>query len=217
MGRQKMRSMQIDKNIVSLYLASQSPRRREILEQIGVNYSLLSVSVEELLLSNETPAQAVIRLAELKARAGVQKMSLEHATNLNVAVLGADTIVVVDNEILGKPRNQNHAAEMMHKLSGRTHQVMSAISIQNEHRVETVVAMTEVSFNPISEAEISDYWQSGEPIDKAGGYGIQGLGAAFVAKIAGSYSGVVGLPIEKLVPMLKEFDIPIWQKSSREM
>ncbi|GAB1263753.1 Maf family protein [Aurantivibrio infirmus] len=208
---------------MSLYLASQSPRRREILDQIGVKYDLLSVSVDESLLSGENPVQTVTRLAELKAKAGLEQLKAESLPSIlessnppNITVLGADTIVVISDEILGKPINQSHAAEMLNKLSGTTHQVMSAVSLQSQECVETAVSITEVSFKEIHEQEIADYWRSGEPLDKAGGYGIQGLGAIFVTKIHGSYSGVVGLPIETLVPLLNKFKIPTWQKAHQQ-
>lgn len=192
---------------MSFYLASQSPRRRELLQQIGVRFQLLATAVDEGRRDGENPADYVVRVAAAKASAGAAILT-EHGDHHRV--LGADTSVVVDGEVLGKPADREDCIRMLRLLSGRSHQVMSAISIIGSGRQETRLSTTEVTFRSLSDQLIDDYWLSGEPRDKAGAYGIQGYGAVFVAEMRGSYSGVVGLPLEALVPLLDEFDIPYW-------
>jgi septum formation protein len=203
----------------SLYLASQSPRRRELLQQIGVAHQVVSADVVEVPRMQETPSEYVQRLAREKAEAGwasVKRLALTPKP-----VLGADTIVVINNEILEKPQSAEHAALMLRKLAGTTHQVMTAVAmiaedmlVENmlvDKRCEIKLSVTDVVFRLLSEQEIAAYWESGEPRDKAGGYAIQGLGAVFVQQIRGSYTGVVGLPIEQTVLLLDEFAVPYWQ------
>lgn len=192
-----------------LYLASQSPRRRELLQQIGVRHTSISVQVPEVPQANELPTDYVQRLARTKASAGALAM-LELGLPPR-PVMGADTLVVCDQHLLEKPKNAQAAAAMLRQLSGRRHQVMTAIAICLADRIEQVTAVTEVDFRTLSDTEIAAYWRTGEPQDKAGGYAIQGLGAAFVTAIHGSYSNVVGLPIESCLPLLQLFDVPWWQ------
>lgn len=192
-----------------LYLASQSPRRRELLRQIGVDHEVLSVAVTEQPLAQESAQDYVQRLAREKACAGVSRLSMESLKS--APVLGADTIVVCAGEILEKPRDQIHAATTLRALSGQTHQVMTAVAIADETRHEVLLSTTEVSFRPLSDAEIAAYWRTGEPQDKAGGYAIQGLGAVFVRELRGSYTGVVGLPLEATMDLLQSFGVPWWQ------
>ncbi len=192
-----------------LYLASQSPRRRELLQQIGVSHQVVTASVEEIPLDHETAAEYVLRLARTKALAGLASVQASGLTI--VPVLGADTVVVCDDHIMEKPRDQAHAAAMLQRLSGRTHQVMTAVALANETQVAVELSVTDVVFRELDDDEISAYWHTGEPHDKAGGYGIQGLGAVFVQQIRGSYTGVVGLPIEQTIILLKEFSLPWWQ------
>jgi len=192
-----------------LYLASQSPRRRELLRQIGVDHEVLSVAVTEQPLAQESARDYVQRLAREKACAGVSRLSMDLLKS--APVLGADTIVVCAGEILEKPRDQIHAATMLRALSGQTHQVMTAVAIADETRHEVLLSTTEVSFRPLSDAEIAAYWRTGEPQDKAGGYAIQGLGAVFVRELRGSYTGVVGLPLEATMDLLQSFGVPWWQ------
>lgn len=192
---------------MSFYLASQSPRRRELLKQIGARFQLLAIAIDETPIADERPSDYVVRMAEAKAAAGAAILA-EHGDHHRV--LGADTAVVVDSEILGKPRDREDCLRMLRLLSGRSHQVMSAVSIIGGGRQETRLSVTDVSFRPLSDELIERYWESGEPRDKAGAYGIQGFGAVFVEKITGSYSGVVGLPLEVLVPLLDDFKIPYW-------
>jgi septum formation protein len=191
-----------------LFLASQSPRRRELLEQIGVRFSVVDVDVPEIKQTNESPADYVQRLAQSKAQAGWE-LNKTHPT------LGADTIVVLQDKVLEKPDSEAHAAEILQLLSGQTHQVITAVAIVNAEKTRVIVNVTDVSFRQISQPEIEDYWQSGEPRDKAGAYGIQGLGGIFVKAIRGSYSSVVGLPLYETASLLKEFDVPVWHSSKR--
>ncbi|NRQ42964.1 septum formation inhibitor Maf [Rheinheimera sp. YQF-2] len=172
-----------------IVLASASPRRRELLAQLGVSFSLISADIDETPQHNEAAADYVQRLALQKARAG-QAMS-----QTSLPVLGADTVVVADGEILGKPADFAEFARTMQLLSGRCHQVMTAIALVNAERQLQQLVSTEVCFRPLNAAEIAAYWHSGEPQDKAGGYGIQGLAAKFVRRINGSYTAVVGLPL----------------------
>lgn len=191
-----------------IYLASQSPRRRELLAQIGVRFRVLPVEVDESVRPGEDPVDYVSRLAAAKARAGLARAEREQGDH---PVLGADTTVVLDSEILGKPANQEEAETMLRHLSGRTHRVISAVSLAGPAGQDTRVSTTEVTFRTLSPDLISHYWGTGEPRDKAGGYGIQGLGAVFVERLSGSYSGVVGLPLEAVVALLEEYQVPYWQ------
>lgn len=195
-------------NSPSLYLASQSPRRRELLQQIGVSFQVIDAQVTEVPRNLEMPEDYVLRLAREKAEAGLA--SLKRLQLPAKPVLGADTIVVINNEILEKPRDSEQAAVMLRKLSGNTHQVMTAVAMATEKHQQTKLSVTDVVFRPLTEDEIKRYCQTGEPLDKAGSYAIQGLGAVFVQQIHGSYTGVVGLPIEQMVLLLREFSVPWW-------
>lgn len=201
-------------HLPSLYLASQSPRRRELLQQIGVSHQVVSADVIEVPRTQESPSNYVQRLAREKAEAGLA--SVRHLALPAKPVLGADTIVVINNEILEKPQSPAHAAEMLRKLAGTTHQVMTAVAMAADNKCEIKLSVTDVVFRPLSEQEIAAYWQTGEPHDKAGGYAIQGLGAVFVQQIRGSYTGVVGLPIEQTVLLLDEFAVPYWQPTDTQ-
>lgn len=170
-------------------LASASPRRRELLQQIAVPFSLVQVDVDESLQGDESPADYVSRLARAKAQAGAAKI------HFALPVLGADTIVVVDRHILGKPVDEADFSRMMHLLSGRRHQVLTAVALVGRQRSDSCCVTTDVSFRQLTASDIAAYWQTGEPRDKAGGYGIQGQGGRFVSHISGSYSAVVGLPL----------------------
>ncbi len=193
----------------SLYLASKSPRRRELLQQIGVVHEVIDADVIEVPRTEESPSAYVQRLAREKAEAGYASLN---RLQLGIKpVLGADTIVVINNEILEKPRDANHAATMLRKLAGTTHQVMTAVAMVSEGKKAIKLSVTDVVFRALDQNEIAAYWHTGEPRDKAGGYGIQGLGAVFVQQIRGSYTGVVGLPIEQTLELLQEFSVPWWQ------
>ena len=185
--------------MISLYLASGSPRRRELLTQLGLQFERLITDVEEQRQPEEAAEVYVRRLALDKARAGVA------VAPQDLPVLGADTIVVLNNEVLEKPRDAAHAAQMLSQLSGQTHQVMTAVALADSARKLDCLVTTDVTFRNITAEEISHYIASGEPMDKAGAYGIQGLGGNFVRKINGSYHDVVGLPLVETNELLSHF------------
>jgi septum formation protein len=179
-----------------LVLASNSPRRREILRAAGIEFTTRAAAVDETLLAGEDPRDHVRRLASAKARAV--------AAGPREIVLAADTVVVVDEHVLGKPENKEHAAWMLRLLSGREHQVVTGICLLADDRTMTDVESTRVHFAPMSDSDISGYVESGEPMDKAGGYAIQGLASKFIDRIEGCYFNVVGLPIALVYRRLKE-------------
>ena len=191
-----------------LILASASPRRVDILNQIGVRFSVAPADINESQLINESSAEFVCRLASQKAKTGYNSQIGSQS------VLGADTLVLCDEQIFGKPKDYADSKRMLSQLSGRAHKVISAVAINNG--VESVVLMSETSviFRIISEQEFLNYWSTGEPVGKAGSYAIQGLGSIFVESIQGSYSGVVGLPIAETCRLLRRFEVPIWQSLS---
>ncbi len=194
--------------IPDLYLASQSPRRRELLQQIGVKHAVIRAAVPEQPAAGETALDYVQRLAREKAAAGYAELQRQQ---LPLApVLGADTLGLIDGEILEKPRDKTHAHHILRQLSGRTHEVITAVALHNQSLQSQRLSITQVTFRELSDEEIAAYWETGEPQDKAGGYGIQGLGAVFVKEIHGSYSCVVGLPIEATYELLREFNVPWW-------
>jgi len=184
-----------------LLLASQSPRRAELLRQLGVRIRVAPADVEEGALAGETPAQYARRIALAKARAGWA------ASDRTLPVLGADTDVVLDGRILGKPRDRDDALAMLSALSDREHEVYSAVAVVRDEQEGLALSVTRVVFGRISEAQAHAYWETGEPADKAGAYGIQGLAAQFVREIHGSYTGVVGLPLYETAALLKQFGI----------
>jgi septum formation protein len=186
-----------------LYLASQSPRRRQLLEQVGLRFGTVDVDVPEVRLPDESPESYVSRVAREKAGAGLLKLS----GVAGVVVLGADTEVVLGDEVFGKPADNAHAAEMLRRLSGRTHQVLSAVWCLDGGREEHVLNMTEVTFAALSETQILAYVADTECLGKAGAYAIQGRAGAFVSHLSGSYSGVMGLPLFETVQLLKGFGI----------
>jgi septum formation protein len=183
-------------------LASASPRRAELLSQIGVEFIQQPVDLDESALTNEPPKAQVLRLAAEKANAAWLQ-----AEGTAQVVLASDTMVVLENQALGKPRNADHARSMLQSLSGRQHEVMTSVSVRDATRQKTLCVVTQVVFGPLTAAQIDDYWATGEPADKAGAYGIQGIGGQFVKSINGSYSAVVGLPLYETVQLLKEFEV----------
>lgn len=185
--------------MTSLYLASGSPRRQELLTQLGVSFERIVTDVEEQRLNHESAEQYVRRLARDKALAGVVLASKD------LPVLGADTIVIYNGEILEKPCDQQRASEMLRLLSGHEHQVMTAVALADSQLVMDCLVVTEVTFRCLSEQDIADYVASGEPMDKAGAYGIQGAGGCFVRKINGSYYAVVGLPLVETFELISNF------------
>jgi septum formation protein len=191
----------------TLYLASGSPRRRELLTQIGVPFTVVSAAIDETPLANESAVAYVERLARGKAAAGFAALG----QGLGGCVLGADTAVVVDAKILGKPVDQADALAMLMALAAREHEVLTAVALTDGTRCEALCVSSLVRFRDIALEEATAYWRSGEPRDKAGGYAIQGLGSVFVTGLNGSYSAVVGLPVCETAQLLARFDIPCWQ------
>ncbi|MEH8018909.1 Maf-like protein [Rheinheimera muenzenbergensis] len=185
-------------NYPDITLASASPRRRELLTQLGVRFELVKADIDETPQPNEAPAAYVQRLAQQKARAGLGLCQQR-------PVLGADTIVVCDGAILGKPTDFADFNQTMQRLSGRSHQVMTAVALLDDTRQLQCLVSTLVWFRPLTAADIHSYWHSGEPQDKAGGYGIQGLGGKFIPRIDGSYSAVVGLPLYETDQLLQQW------------
>lgn len=198
-----------------IYLASKSPRRRELLRQIGVEFELLLLrdqsprgpEVSEEVLPNESAENYVVRVTREK---------VEHAANIMLVrrlpvrpVLAADTTVVIDGRILGKPANEQEAMEMLRLLSGRTHQVMTSIALNKDDQTTQVTQISDVTLATLSEEKMRAYCATSEPYDKAGGYGIQGLAAVFIQHIAGSYTGIMGLPLHETAQLLDQAGIPI--------
>jgi septum formation protein len=192
-----------------VYLASASPRRRALLLQIGVPFQILSVSVDESVAPGEAPFDYVSRLAGAKASQG-RLQSLKDGSPVR-PVLAADTAVVIDGEILCKPVDCEDAVRMLRLLSGRTHEVLTAVALSTAGGLQSAVSRSDVTFRTISEMEARDYWNTGEPRDKAGGYAIQGHGAVFVAELRGSYSGVMGLPLYETAEFLRLAGVPRWR------
>lgn len=190
-----------------IYLASASPRRRELLRQIGVAYRVVSVHIDESPEPDEAPPAYVARLALAKAEAGLQVIKNRRRT---APVLGADTAVVVDGVILGKPRNREQGLTMLARLADREHQVLSAVALATTLKQAVCIQESCVRFRSLTAAECQAYWDSGEPVDKAGGYGIQGRAAMFITELRGSYSGVMGLPLFETAELLRQFDISLW-------
>ena len=193
--------------MATLYLASGSPRRRELLTQIAVPFLTQIAPIDENALPGESPIAYVERLARGKAQAGLAALT----DTADAVVLGADTAVVLDGRILGKPTDRADALATLSALSGRTHEVLTAVALVSRERQASRVVTSQVSFRVLSQAEIEAYWASGEPQDRAGCYGIQGLAAVFVSQLQGSYSAVVGLPLCETAALLAEFAIPCWQ------
>ncbi len=188
-----------------VYLASGSPRRRQLLQQIGVPFQVLSVTVDESPGPREEPAEYVSRLAAAKARAGLQAVCM-----IGRPVLAADTAVVIGGEILGKPCGRDDGIRMLRLLSGRTHEVLTSIALAAGGRTSARLSRSDVTFREITAAEAGAYWDTGEPGDKAGGYAIQGLGAVFIAQLRGSFSGVMGLPLFETAELLQAAGVPRW-------
>jgi len=186
--------------MTSLYLASGSPRRQELLTQLGVAFERIVTGIEEKRAEGESAQQYVSRLAREKALAGVAQVPRD------LPVLGADTIVILNGEVLEKPHDDEHAFKMLSKLSGQTHQVMTAVALADRQQVLDCLVVTDVTFRVLTEEDIAGYIASGEPMDKAGAYGIQGLGGCFVRKINVSYHAVVGLPLVETYELLSNFN-----------
>jgi len=193
-----------------IYLASQSPRRQALLEQIGVAFKLLlptdlaAAEALEALFPNESALKYVKRVTRLKLKAAMQQM---HQQSLPLGpVLCADTTVVIDQRILGKPENASQAIEMLTQLSGKTHQVLTAVAIGHNHRIHLALSRSSVKFTQMTAADIQAYVDSQEPMGKAGAYAVQGRASAFIQKISGSYSGIMGLPLYETTQLLKSIE-----------
>lgn len=214
-------------NQPKLILASQSPRRKALLSQLGYQFTCLPADIDESVLAGEKAKDYVYRLAVAKAQTAfsIAKHQLlnekgidednkaesdkveDHKLESEIVVLGSDTTVAFDNHILGKPASFDDFASMMKLLSGQCHQVLTSIAVVSRAGVKAQVVATDVWFKSLSEKEISDYWQTGEPQDKAGGYGIQGIGGQFVSKLEGSFFAVVGLPLYETSLLLNELGV----------
>jgi septum formation protein len=192
-----------------VYLASGSPRRRELLQQIGVSFQVLSTELDESPLPGEAPAAYVSRLAAAKADAGWQcSRGAAYAP-----VLAADTAVVIDGHIVGKPRDRDDAENILLELSGRTHEVMTAVALRSAAGHEIRLSRSLVTFRVVDPAEARAYWDTGEPRDKAGAYAVQGFAAIFISRLEGSYSGVMGLPLYETAALLISAGVATWQSA----
>jgi septum formation protein len=198
-----------------IYLASRSPRRRELLAQIGVRFELLMFrgvpredpDVDEAVLPDETPEDYVVRVTLAKAQAGVRRIRERHL--IPHPVLAADTTVEIEGNVIGKPEHEADAVAILQRLSGRTHRVLTAVALSDGSRAEHLLNVSEVRFRPLEPEEIRRYVASGEPLDKAGAYGIQGRAAVFVEEIKGSYTGIMGLPLYETAILLRRYGYPI--------
>lgn len=193
--------------MTTLYLASTSPRRKALLEQIGVEFEVIDgIQVDETPLPLENAKDCALRLAQDKARVGWQRVNREGA-----AVLGADTVVLFEGNLLDKPASRAQALANLQRLSGNTHVVITAVALCTSAGVKTQAVTTQVTFRQLSTQHLEQYIATGEPFDKAGGYGIQGFGAALVSAINGCYSNVVGLPLAQTAQMLEDAGVAMWQ------
>lgn len=190
----------------AVFLASASPRRRVLLAQIGLDCEVLPADVDERVRPGEAPGEYVSRLALAKARAAHAQAGRRAGP-----VLAADTAVVVGGQILGKPADEADAARMLRLLSGRSHQVLTAVAVISARGESVALSTSEVEFRELSDGEIAAYWRSGEPADKAGGYAVQGLGAVFIRALRGSFSGVMGLPLFETAELLAAHGVPVLQ------
>jgi septum formation protein len=191
-----------------LCLASASPRRRELLEQLGVPHVLAVPNIDETVLAGESAADYVVRMARAKAR-------VAHPHGVGLPVLAADTTVLIDELICGKPANAEEGIALLLKLSGRSHEVLTAVAIAAAGEVSHRLSRSEVRFRHLTLAEAIAYWHTGEPHDKAGGYAVQGHGAVFVEHLSGSYSGVMGLPLFETAELLAGAGVSYWPNGDR--
>ncbi len=181
-----------------LYLASASPRRSQLLDQLKIPHEVFPVDLDETRLPDEVPADYVRRLAQAKARTLWERLGQE-----SVAILGADTTVALGDAIFGKPRDRSDGVSMLQRLSGATHEVFTAIALQSKQGCQTRLSVSKVTFGTLSSEDCNAYWETGEPAGKAGGYAVQGVAAAFITRIEGSYSGIMGLPLADTAELLK--------------
>lgn len=195
---------------IQFYLASSSPRRSQILQNLGFQFEIFSCEIDELPLINEKGQDYVMRMALEKNRVAREKWQVENLIAPSLPFLSADTSVILDDKILGKPQDQGQAAEMLRALSGREHQVITALCVANKLQIQSTLQISQVRFKSLTEWEIQNYISTGEPMDKAGAYGIQQLGGAFIENINGSFTGVMGLPVFESVALLKAFGIELF-------
>lgn len=182
-----------------LILASSSPRRRELLLQLGLQFEVFSPEIDESVLQYETSEQYVLRLAQAKAQVVLQQFP-------DATVIAADTSLSLDGEIIGKPESKAHAFAIWKKLSGRAHEVLTGVCVANHHNILHCVVKTQVEFQPLTPNDMENYWATGEPVGKAGAYAIQGQAAQYIPRIIGSYTNVVGLPLHETIELLKAVD-----------
>lgn len=184
-----------------LILASGSPRRKQLLSQLGLTFDVRVSDIDETPLDTESPVDYVERLSREKAA------SVSSQVESETIVLAADTTVVLEGNILGKPESKEHGVNMLMALSGTSHQVLTGVSVIGSERIRTLSVETEVRFRTLTRSEVLWYWDTGEPQDKAGSYGLQGIGAAFVESLSGSYSNVIGLPLSETIDLLRDYGV----------
>lgn len=187
-----------------LYLASASPRRRDLLQQLGYTTHLCPANIDETPHANETAQDYVLRMAIEKNQAAQQSFS----QHLAAPLISADTTVALNHQILGKPNNTEHAHQILCQLSGNTHQVLTAVCVSYQQQTLSLIQSSDVHFKTLTNEEIDAYINTGEPLDKAGAYGIQGIGGAFVNHLSGSFTGVMGLPIFETITLLQQLNFP---------
>ncbi len=188
---------------MDIHLASSSPRRHEILTAMGLRFTAAGVDIDETRYEGEPVADMVVRLAIAKAAAARENL------DQSLPIIGADTAVVIGDQVLGKPGSQDEAVQMLASLSGRSHTVLTGVALDYAGVVRTTTSLTEVRFREISPDEAQSYWQSGEPLDKAGAYAVQGIAGIFVEELSGSYSGVVGLPVFETAALLADAGLEV--------
>lgn len=191
--------------MTDIILASSSPRRAELLDQLGIKYRVKAVDIDETPLANESPTDLVQRLSLEKSQA---------VSNSTIPVLGSDTLGLIEDNLLLKPLNYAHAKSMLQKLSGQWHEIFTAVTVTSAKKSITILNHNRVLFRQITDDEIQAYWNTGEPQDKAGGYAIQGIAACFIEKIEGSYSGIMGLPLFETSLLLKQFGISVLKRNN---
>ena len=196
--------------INQIYLASRSPRRRQLLKQVGISFEMRPVNIDEMMEKGETPADYVCRMARAKAEQGW--LSLMQRKLPLRPLLAADTVVVLRGKIIGKPDSLAHGRKMLSSLSGQTHKVLTAVAVISKDKIQESLSTTTIRFRDISQSEITSYLNGTESHDRAGSYAMQGRAAIFIIKISGSYSGALGLPIFETAQLLEKFNIKILHK-----
>ncbi|OBW94282.1 Maf family protein [Gallibacterium salpingitidis] len=188
-----------------IYLGSNSPRRLQLLQQLGLSVEVLKAEIDETPFPQEQAQDYVLRMANNK------NQKIQQCYPNHYPLLTADTCIAFNKHIIGKPSSAEHAIEMLHSLSGKTHQVLTAIAIANQDQLLSHLQISEVTFKPLTDIEIKNYVATGEPLDKAGAYAIQGLAAAFISHLSGSYSGVMGLPLFETAELLQQFNFSLFK------